>query len=102
MYIAFEPYLRKIVYMMAFDFANILTSLIFIKRIRAICGSKITILTDGAPYCKASCRILNLRHGLYSLEVRNLMERIIKLRIDSYSITTYHALRMNAMKNMQK
>jgi len=67
------------------------------------CGSKIIILTDGAPYYRASCRILNLRHGLYSLEVRNLMERIIELRIElDYSITTYHALRMNAMKNMRK
>jgi transposase-like protein len=64
--------------MMNFDVANILTSLIFIKRIKALCSSKITILTDGAPYYKASCRILNLRHGLYSLEVRNLMERIIQ------------------------
>jgi transposase-like protein len=78
LYIAFEPYLRKIIYMMTFDVANTLTSLIFIKRVRAICGSKIIILTDGAPYYRASCRILNLRHGVYSIEVRNLMERIIE------------------------
>jgi hypothetical protein len=39
----------------------------------------------------ASCKILNLRHGLYNLEVRKLMEKIIQLRIElSYSITTYH------------
>jgi transposase-like protein len=63
---------------MIFDVANILTSMMFIKRVRAICGSKITILTDGAPYYRASCRILNLKHGVYSLEVRNLMERIIQ------------------------
>jgi hypothetical protein len=56
--------------------------MMFIKRIKAIYGSKITILTDGAPYYKASCRILNLKHGLYSSEVRNLMERIVQLRID--------------------
>jgi len=63
---------------------------------------KIIILTDGAPYYRASCRILNLRHGLYSIEVRNLMERIIELRIGlNYLITIYHALRMNAMRNMQ-
>jgi len=49
LYIAFEPYLRKIVYMMTFDVANTLTSLIFIKRVRVVYGSKITILTDGAP-----------------------------------------------------
>jgi hypothetical protein len=40
LYIAFEPYLRKIIYIMNFDVANILTSLIFIKKIKAICGSK--------------------------------------------------------------
>jgi len=40
------------------------------------------MLSDGAPYYKASCRILNLKHGLYSSEIRNLMERIVQLRID--------------------
>jgi len=64
--------------MMTFDVANILTSMIFIKRVKAIYGSNIIILTDGVPYYRASCRILNLRHGLYSIEVRNLMERIIQ------------------------
>ena len=44
------PYLRRIVYMMVSDVANILTSMMFIKRIKAIYGSKITILTDDAPY----------------------------------------------------
>jgi len=63
---------------MVSDVANILTSMIFIKRIKAIYGSKITILSDGAPYYKASCRILNLKHGLYSSEIRNLMERVIQ------------------------
>ena len=58
LYVAFEPYLRRIVYMMVSDVANILTSMMFIKRIKAIYGSKITMLSDGAPYYKASCRIL--------------------------------------------
>ena len=35
-------------------------------------------MTDGAPYYKASCKILNLKHGLYSSEIRNLMERIVQ------------------------
>jgi len=39
-------------------------------------------LSDGAPYYKASCKILNLKHGLYSSETRKLMDRIIQLRID--------------------
>ena len=38
----------------------------------------ITILSDGVPYYRASCKILNLRHGLYSLEIRKLMERMIQ------------------------
>jgi transposase-like protein len=89
--------------MMTFDVANTLTSLIFIKRIKAIYGSKIIVLTDGAPYYKASCKILNQRHGVYSSEVRNLMERIIQLRMElGYSITTYHVLRRSVMRNMQK
>jgi len=89
LYIAFKPYLRRIVYMMTFDVANILTSMVFIKRVRAICGSNIIILTDGAPYYRASCRILNLRHGLYSLEVRNLMERIIEYVKDRWLFDNY-------------
>jgi hypothetical protein len=40
LYIAFEPYLRRIVCMMTFDAANTLTSIVFIKRVKAICGSK--------------------------------------------------------------
>jgi hypothetical protein len=60
-------------------------------------------LSDGAPYYKASCRILNLKHGLYSSEIRNLMERVIQLRMElSYSITTYHALRMDVMRSVKK
>jgi hypothetical protein len=37
LYVAFEPYLRRIVCMMTFNVAN---TLIFIKRIKAIYGSK--------------------------------------------------------------
>ena len=40
LYVAFEPYLRRIVCMMTFNVANTLTSLIFIKRVKAIYGSK--------------------------------------------------------------
>jgi len=39
----------------------------------------------------------------YKAEIRKLMERVIQLRIElSYSITTYHALRMDVMRRMQK
>jgi len=69
-YAAFEPLLRRILYIWVCDVANMLTSLAFLKKIRAIYGSNIVVLSDGAHYCKASCRILKLKHELYSLEVR--------------------------------
>jgi transposase-like protein len=63
-YVAFEPHLRRIVYMRFFDAANMLTTLIFIKKIRAIYGLMIA-LTDGAQYYRAACRMLNLKHYVY-------------------------------------
>jgi hypothetical protein len=40
------------------------------------------------PYYRTSCRILNLIHGIYSLKIRDLMERnIVKDKLN-YSITT--------------
>jgi transposase-like protein len=74
--------------MMTFNVANISTSPAFIKRIKTTYSSKITILTDGTPYYKASCRTLKLKHELYSLEIRNFMERIIQLI--NYLITICH------------
>ncbi|MEM1546169.1 MAG: hypothetical protein QXY40_03515 [Candidatus Methanomethylicia archaeon] len=62
--------MRRILYVWVCDVANILTSLTFLKKIRAIYGSNIVVLSDGAHYYKASCRILKLKHELYSLEVR--------------------------------
>jgi len=35
-------------------------------------------LSDGAPYIRLHAKILNLKHGLYSSEIRNLMERIVQ------------------------
>ena len=78
LYVAFEPHLRRIVYMRFFDAANMLTALIFIKKIRAIYGSRMVVLTDGAQYYRAACRMLNLRHYVYDLRARNLMERIVQ------------------------
>jgi transposase-like protein len=78
LYVAFEPHLRRIVYMRFFDAANMLTALIFIKKIRAIYGSRMMVLTDGAQYYRAACRMLNLRHYVYDSRTRNLMERIVQ------------------------
>jgi len=56
LYVAFEPYLRRIVYMMVSDVQhiNINNSLRGLKLFKA----QNNLLTDGAPYYKASCRIL--------------------------------------------
>ncbi|MEM1546131.1 MAG: hypothetical protein QXP91_06700 [Candidatus Methanomethylicia archaeon] len=74
----FESLLRRILYVWVYDVANIITSLKFLKKVKTTYGSNIIVLSDGAHYYKASCRILKLKHELYGLEVRNLMERIIQ------------------------
>jgi hypothetical protein len=39
----------------------------------------------------------------YKAETRKLMERVIQLRMElSYSITTYHALRMDVVRSVKK
>ena len=59
-------------------------------------------MSGDVPYYKASCKILNLRRGVYSLKVRKLMERIVQLRIDKLLDNYIPLLRMNAVKNMQE
>jgi transposase-like protein len=48
LFVAFEPNLRRIVYMRLFEAANILTALTFMKKIRAFYRSRMEVLTDGA------------------------------------------------------
>ncbi|MEM2195225.1 MAG: hypothetical protein QW803_12255 [Candidatus Methanomethylicia archaeon] len=50
--LCFEPLLRRILYVWVCDVSNILTSLTFLKKIRAIYGSNIVVLSDGAQYYK--------------------------------------------------
>jgi putative transposase len=78
LYVAFEPRLRRIVYMRFFEAANIFTALTFIKRIKAIYRSRMKVLTDGAQYYRAACKFLNLDHDVYDSKARNLMERIVQ------------------------
>ena len=47
LFIAFEPHLRRIVYMRIFKAANILTALASMKRVKAIYKSRVEVLTDG-------------------------------------------------------
>ncbi|MEM1546360.1 MAG: hypothetical protein QXP91_07860 [Candidatus Methanomethylicia archaeon] len=54
--------MRRILYIWVCDVANILTSLTFLKKIKTTYGSNIIVLSDGAQYYKASCRILKLKH----------------------------------------
>jgi transposase-like protein len=78
LFVAFEPRLRRIVYMRLFEAANIFTALTFIKRIKALYRSRMKVLTDGAQYYRTACKFLNLDHDVYDLRLRNLMERIIQ------------------------
>ncbi|MEM2709791.1 MAG: hypothetical protein QW534_09130 [Candidatus Methanomethylicia archaeon] len=71
-YVAFEPLLRRILYIWVCDVANILTSLAFLKKIRAIYGSNIIVFSDETQYYKHHVN-MNLEHELYCLGIRNLM-----------------------------
>jgi len=66
LYVAFEPHLRRIVYIRFFDAANMLTALIFIKKIRSIYGSRMIVLMDGG---------LILQGGLQDAELKALCIR---------------------------
>jgi transposase-like protein len=76
--VAFEPILRRIVYMSFFEAANIFAALTFMKRVKALYRSRMKILTDGAQYYRTACKFLNLEHDVYGLRLRNLMERIVQ------------------------
>jgi putative transposase len=78
LFVAFEPRLRRIVYMRFFEVANIFTALTFMKKVKALYRSKMKILTDGAQYYRTACKFLNLDHDVYDLRLRNVMERIVQ------------------------
>jgi transposase-like protein len=76
--VAFEPILRRIVYMSFFEATNIFTALTFMKKVKAIRRSRMEALTDGAQCYRAACKLLNLEHDVYGLKARNLMERMVQ------------------------
>jgi putative transposase len=78
LFVAFEPNLRRIVYMRFFEATNILTALTFMKKIKALYGSRMKVLTDGAQYYRTACKFLNLEHDVYDSRLRNIMERIVQ------------------------
>jgi hypothetical protein len=79
LFIAFEPNLRRIVYMRIFEATNILTALTFMKkRIKAIYRFRMKVLTGGAQCYRAACKFLNLDHYVYDSRLRNLMERVVQ------------------------
>jgi transposase-like protein len=65
LFVAFEPLLRRIVYMSFLEAANILTALTFIEKVKAIYRSRMEVLTDGAQYYRTACKFLNLEHDVY-------------------------------------
>jgi len=78
LFVAFEPILRRIVYMRFFEAANMLTALTFIKRVKALYRSRMKVLTDGAQYYRTACKFLSLDHDVYDLRLRNFMERMVQ------------------------
>jgi transposase-like protein len=78
LFVAFEPRLRRIVYMRFFEAANILTALSFMKKVKVLYRSRMKVLTDGAQYYRTACKFLNLEHDVYDSRLRNIMERIIQ------------------------
>jgi hypothetical protein len=67
--VAFEPLLRRIVYMRLFEAANIFTALTFLKKIKVIYRSRLKVLTNGAQYYRTECKFLNLDHDVYDLRL---------------------------------
>jgi transposase-like protein len=57
LFVAFEPLLRRIVYMKLFEAAKMLTALTFMKRIKAAYRSRMRVLTDGAQYYRTACKL---------------------------------------------
>jgi transposase-like protein len=60
-----------------FEAANALTVLTFVKKVKAMYGSRMKILTDGAQY-RTACKFLNLDHDAYGLKTGDLMESIVQ------------------------
>jgi transposase-like protein len=78
LFTAFEPHLRRIVYMKIFEVTNIFTALAFIKRSEAVYRSRVRMLTDGVQYYRTTCKFLNLDHDVYDSRFRNFVERIVQ------------------------
>lgn len=49
----------------------------FFKQLRNRYGRK-PIFTDGAPWYNDACRWLRLKHQIYGIEMKNVMERFIQ------------------------
>jgi transposase-like protein len=65
----------------------------FLKQLSSKYGRK-PVCTDGAHwYDDDACKWLRLKHFVYEIEMKNLMERFIqqiKDRIECFSMTTFH------------
>jgi transposase-like protein len=60
LFVAFEPNLRRIVYMRIFEATNILTALTFMKEVRALYRSRMGVLTDGGSVLQDGVQIPRL------------------------------------------
>jgi putative transposase len=64
--------------MRIFEATNMFTALAFIKRIEAVYGLRMEVLTDGAQYYRTACKFLSLEHDVYDLKAKNLVEKIVQ------------------------
>jgi len=77
LWLAVEPYRRKILGFYLSRTRNILVAELFLARLKKRYGAK-PVYTDGANWYPDACRSLGLSHEVYGDELRSLMERLIQ------------------------
>lgn len=78
LWIAYEPSLDRCLMMHLSLERTLLVCYFFLKGVRARYGCK-PILTDGALWYPDACRWLRLKHSVYPVEEKNLIERFIQI-----------------------
>ncbi len=77
LWIAYEPNIHACLLFHLSRERTIFVCYQFFRQIRSRYGSKI-IYTDGAHWYKAACKWLRLKHIMYDIPLKNLMERFIQ------------------------
>lgn len=86
LWIAVEPYRRKVLGVYVSRHRNILVAELILSKLKAKYGVK-PVYSDGGVWYPDACRSLGLRHEVYGDELKSYVERIIqsfKDRIESF------------------